>query len=81
MVAEPETPHHFSDGGGEKRRKRKRSTIFIKETRKGHCHSRDQHQKCFKDYREEAPEPHDGSHTGFPERIDSGLLLSHYQRN
>ena len=43
----PKTSHHRSPWE-ERRRKRKRSTIFLERTRKGHHRQWDQHWNCFK---------------------------------
>ena len=65
--------HHTIDRlGGERRRKRKRSTIFLERTRKGHRQS-DQHWNCFKGNTGETPEKRGGAHMGLPERVDTIL--------
>ena len=56
----------------ERRRKRKRSTIFLERTRKGHRQS-DQHWNCFKGNIGEIPQRRGGALMGLPERIDTIL--------
>ena len=62
----------FTLGGGvrgERRGKRKRSTIFLEMTREGHRQS-DEHWNCFRGSVGKIEERRGGAHMGFSERID-----------
>ena len=65
------TSHHRSSGG-ERHRKRKRSTISLERTRKGHRQS-DQYCNYFKGNIGGTPERRGGAHKGLPERINTIL--------
>ena len=59
--------------GGERRRKKTRSTIFIERTREGHCQS-DQHWNCLKSNAEVTSEKRGGAQMVIPECVD--IILS-----
>ena len=66
--------HHRSPGGGERRRKGKRSTIFLERMRKGHrLATSPTLELCFKGNIRETSERRGGAHMGFLERIDTIL--------
>ena len=67
----PMTPHHRSSGG-ERHGKRKRSTIFLEKTRKGH-RQWDKHWNCYKGNVGGTAERRGEAHMGFLERIDTIL--------
>ena len=63
----PRTSHHRSSGG-ERRGKRKRSTIFLERTREGHRQP-DEHWNRFKGIIWETSERRGGAHVGFSEPL------------
>ena len=65
---------------GERRGKRKRSTIFLERTREGHRQS-NEHWNRFKGNVGETSERRGGAHKGFSERIDTILKRTEYCRN
>ena len=67
----PRTSHYRSPGG-ESRAKRKRSTIFLERTRKGHRHS-DEHWNRFRGNVGKTSERRGGARMGFSELVDTIL--------
>ena len=61
---------HPGSSGGEKRGKRKRSTVFLKRTREDQSHK---HRDCFKSNVGETYQRHGGAHIGFSKSIDTIL--------
>ena len=74
----PRTSHHRSPGLGERRRTRKRSTVFLARTRKGRRRQSDQLIGTVPrtTLGKLSPERRGGAHMGLPERIDTILNLN-----
>ena len=67
----PWTLHHRSSGG-ERRKRRQRSTIFVERARQGH-HQLDQHWNYFRGNTEESSERQGGAHMDLPGRVNTIL--------